>query len=297
MPNLTDTNLHSGTVTAFFDTREAANKAVDGLVAAGVSRDKVSVTSETRGAQTAKAEYDKGFWESLKDLFLPEEDRYAYAEGVRRGGTVVSVRTTDADYDRALEILDAEGAVNLEEREATWRSEGWKGYQGSDYRDVASNLGASTATSSSAAKPTVPPLTSAPATSVPTGKDEVIPVYEEQLSVGKRDVNHGRVRVRSYVVEKPVSEQVNLRNETVQVERKSVDRPVGATDAMFQDRVIEAEEHAEEAVVGKEARVREEITLKKTSEDKTRTVSDTVRSTKVDIEDERAPGGVRKPMP
>ena len=125
----------------------------------------------------------------------------------------------------------------------------------------------------------------------------MIPVYEEQLSVGKRDVNHGRVRVRSYVVEKPVSEEVNLRNETVQVERKPVDRPVGATDAVFRDRVIEAEEHAEEAVVDKEARVREEITLKKTSEDKTRTVSDTVRSTKVDIEDERAPGGIRKPMP
>jgi hypothetical protein len=105
MPNLTDNNLNSGTVTAFFDTREAANKAVDGLVAAGVSRDKVSVASEAGGAQTAKAEYDKGFWESLKDLFLPEEDRYAYAEGLRRGGTIVSVRTTDADYDRALEIL------------------------------------------------------------------------------------------------------------------------------------------------------------------------------------------------
>jgi hypothetical protein len=134
-------------VTAFFDTREAVNKAVDGLVAAGIPRDNVSVTAETDGAQTAKPGYDKGFWESLKDLFMPEEDRYAYAEGLRRGGTIVSVRTTETDYDRALEILDAEGAVNLEEREATWRSEGWKGYQGSDYRDAASNLGASGATS------------------------------------------------------------------------------------------------------------------------------------------------------
>ena len=95
---------------------------------------------------------------------MPEEDRYAYAEGVRRGGTVVSVRTTDADYDRALEILDAEGAVNMDEREAAWRSEGWKGYQGSDYRD-ASKLAAGTATSSPAAKPAVPPLSSAPPTS------------------------------------------------------------------------------------------------------------------------------------
>ena len=96
---------------------------------------------------------------------MPEEDRYAYAEGVRRGGTVVSVRTTDADYDRALEILDARGGKfggtrsNLAQRRL-------EGIQGRDYRDVASSLGASTATSSSAAKPTVPPLTSAPATSL-----------------------------------------------------------------------------------------------------------------------------------
>jgi hypothetical protein len=54
MPNLTDTNLHSGTVTAFFDTREAANKAVDGLVAAGISRDKVSVTSERADTSLAR---------------------------------------------------------------------------------------------------------------------------------------------------------------------------------------------------------------------------------------------------
>jgi uncharacterized protein (TIGR02271 family) len=128
-------------------------------------------------------------------------------------------------------------------------------------------------------------------------KDEAIPVYEEQLRVGKRDVNHGRVRVRSYVVEKPVSEQVNLRNENVQVERKPVDRPVGAADAVFQDRVIEAEEHAEEAIVGKKARVKEEITLKKDADQRTQTVSDTVRQTKVDVEDQRVPGTTRPPAP
>ena len=295
MSTFADSNLHSGTVTAFFDTREAANKAVDSLVAAGIPRDDVSMTSA--GAGTAGTpESDKGFWESLKDLFMPEEDRYAYAEGLRRGGTVVSVRTNETNYDRALEILDVEGSVNLDEREATWRSEGWKGYQGSNYSEASGGLAAGAAPASAAAPP-ASPRSSASSTSLPAGKDEVIPVYEEQLHVGKRDINHGRVRVRSYVVETPVSEQVNLRNENVRVERKPVDRPVGAADAVFQDRVIEAEEHVEEAVIGKEARVREEITLKKSSEDKTQTVSDKVRSTKVEIEDERAAGGVRQPRP
>jgi hypothetical protein len=78
-----------------------------------------------------------------------------------------------------------------------------------------------------------------------------------------------------------------LRSESVQVERKPVDRPVAAEDALFQDRVIEAEERAEEAVVAKDARVKEEITLRKTTDDRTQAIRDTVRHTQVEIEDER----------
>src|SRR5215208_5245795 len=65
-----------------------------------------------------------------------------------------------------------------------------------------------------------------------------------------------RVRVRSYVVETPVQEQVNLREEHVSVERRPVDRAASPGDNLFRERTIEAEERAEEAVVAKEARVK-----------------------------------------
>ena len=120
-----------------------------------------------------------------------------------------------------------------------------------------------------------------------SGTDEVVPVYEEQLRVGKRDVSHGRVRIRSYVVETPINEQVNLRNESVQVERRPVDRPVAAGEALFQDRIIEAEERAEEVIISKEARIKEELTLRKTSEDRTQDIHDTVRHTEVEVQDDR----------
>ena len=107
---------------------------------------------------------------------------------------------------------------------------------------------------------------------------------EEQLRVGKRQVDMGRVRIRSYVVETPVQESVKLRSERVFVERRPVDRALSGTEAAFTDRVIEAEEHAEEAVVSKEARVREEIALRREAEERTETVSDTVRRTAVEIE-------------
>jgi uncharacterized protein (TIGR02271 family) len=224
----------------------------------------------------------------LKDFFLPAEDRYAYAEGLRRGGVVVSVRSEEAIYPRVLEILDRDGAIDLEKREAAWRQEGWTGYPGPvgvpepTGAGASSSLGAtSSATAGSRAQAPAAP-----------GTEEVVPLYEEQLRVGKRDVSHGRVRIRSCVVETPVDDQVRLRNESVQVERRPVDRPVAPGEALFQDRVIEAEERAEEAVVSKDARVKEELTLRKTAEDRTQEIHDTVRHTEVEVQDERAGRGL-----
>ena len=87
-----------------------------------------------------------------------------------------------------------------------------------------------------------------------------------------------------------MQDQVTLRQEHVQVDRHPVDRPLGPADrADFQDRVVEATESAEEAVVDKQARVREEVVLRKTAEDRTETVRDTVRHTEVEVEDGRRP--------
>jgi uncharacterized protein (TIGR02271 family) len=84
----------------------------------------------------------------------------------------------------------------------------------------------------------------------------VIPVVEEELRVGKRDVHQGEVKVKSHVVETPFTEQVNLQQERVSVERRPVDRPLSGNERAFQDRTIEVEQRGEEAVVSKDARVK-----------------------------------------
>lgn len=118
-----------------------------------------------------------------------------------------------------------------------------------------------------------------------SGHNGTIRVIEERLQVGKREVLKGAVRVRSYVVERPVEQQVRLHEEHVEVEHHPVDRPVNAADdALFQGRVIEARATGEEAVVGKEARVVEEVGLHKEATNRTETVRDTVRKTEVEIE-------------
>ena len=114
--------------------------------------------------------------------------------------------------------------------------------------------------------------------------DEVIPVIEEKLTVGKRRVDRGGVRVRAYVVESQVQQAVNLREEHVEIERRPVGERVVDAEELFKERAIELTETAEEAVVTKSARVVEEVTLKKAVGERTQTVNDTVRHTEVEVE-------------
>jgi uncharacterized protein (TIGR02271 family) len=222
-----------------------------------------------------------GMTGALVDAGVDEKDAHAYAEGVRRGGALVTVRASDADVDRIVDILDDEGTVNFDERENTWRSEGWAG-------DSATTATATAATGQTG-------ITDR-ASMASNATDEVIPIAEEELHVGKREVNRGRVRLHSRIVERPVQEQVSLREERVEVQRRPVS---GTTQAgtisgdPFQERTIEVEERAEEAVVSKEARVVEEVVVRKEADQRTETVSDTVRRTEVDVEDERGTAASR----
>jgi uncharacterized protein (TIGR02271 family) len=267
-------------ITAFFDSRADANSAMEELVEAGIPRTSIRLMPETETSSTsttAQSSYDpnrdeKGFWASLGELFLPDEDRYTYAEAMHRGSIMVSATVDAAHAERAEDILEKYGTVDIDEREASWRKEGWSGY----------TAGAGVAAS------TQPGISGATAKSSTATGDEVIPIAAEQLRIGKREVDKGRVHIRSYVVETPVQEQVSLRDETVRVERRPVDRPVSAADeALFRERTIDAEERDEEAVVSKEARVKEELVVKKDIEERTQTVQDKVRRTEVEVEDER----------
>jgi uncharacterized protein (TIGR02271 family) len=226
----------------------------------------------------------------LKDFFLPDEDRHTYAEGLRRGGYLVTVRTDDAHYERVLHILDDEGTIDMDERAASWRKPGWTpqttGSAAGASATTRAGVGAGTQAASRSSVPA-----SAPSLSPSDSHEEVIRVAEEELRIGKRDVSHGRVRVRSYVVETPVQEQVGLREEHVRVERRPADRPVSDEENLFRERTVEADERAEEAMIAKQARVKEELVVKKDVGQRTETVSDKVRRTEVEVDDGRSQPG------
>jgi uncharacterized protein (TIGR02271 family) len=117
-----------------------------------------------------------------------------------------------------------------------------------------------------------------------TTGEAVLPVIVEELSVGKREVETGRVRATTHVRETPAEQEVTLREERVDVQRRAVDRPVGDIDDAFRDRTVEVVATSEEPVVTKRARVIEEIVIRKDIDSRTETVRETVRRTDVDVE-------------
>jgi len=65
---------------------------------------------------------------ALTDYGVSEPDAHVYSEGVRRGGTLVTVRTDDSRAGEAERILNAQGPVNIEARRDYYRGTGWTAY-------------------------------------------------------------------------------------------------------------------------------------------------------------------------
>lgn len=308
MPNTTNTMTANRTVVGLFDDFESAQRAAANLERAGIPRDEISVVAGNESGKykdyaSGTGEVGKGvaggagagaaiggglgLIAGLMALAIPgfgpviaagpiaaaltgagigaaaggliggltkagvsEQDAEYYAEGVRRGGVLVTVRTTDSLAGKAADILDEAGAKDVDEKSREWRTSGWTPKH--DH-----NKG-----------------------------DRKMEVVEEDLEIGKREVGGRRVRVYSDVTSKPVEKQVNLRDEKITVDRRSVDRPANPGDLeAFKEGQIELTEKHEEPVVQKRARVVEEVRVGKEVKEHTETVRDSVRRKDVHIED------------
>lgn len=114
------------TITAFFGARGDAEAAAQRLQDAGVADVRLMPGYEA-DIENSESESDdrRGFWTRLEDWLFPDEDRAVYAEGLRRGGFLVSASVGDSTYATAHDILDAEGSIDTDERADLWRIDGW----------------------------------------------------------------------------------------------------------------------------------------------------------------------------
>jgi uncharacterized protein (TIGR02271 family) len=250
-------------IVAVFDTEAHADAAVRDLEAARVPPEAISLHGGTDAASGSPGDSanprGQGFWSSLFGG-EPDHDTAVYDRSLESGSSVVTVRVADEQQvERIMALLERHQPIDLEERAASF--------------GLAANR------TSTAAVGT--PLSDRD--TLRDGAKEVLPLSEEQLTVGKRLINRGTTRIRRFVVETPVEENVTLHAERVSIDR----RPAAATtvgEADFTDRTIKVTETDEEAVVGKAARVREEVIVHKEATDRVETVRDTVRRQDVEIE-------------
>jgi uncharacterized protein (TIGR02271 family) len=270
------------TIVAVYDRRTDADAAVRELAAANVPSQAISRHENGTGTTTeTSAPREEGFWARLFGS-QPDHDTSVYDRSIEDGSSVVSVRVASDHVDHISSILEAHNPIDIEERSAQYEGSALGTTSPLSPPSVTGSLG-------TAGSLGTPDTIGAPVTTAETASETgAMQLAEESLAVGKRAVGGATTRVRRFVVETPVQEQVSLRNESVTLERHPVTdpRPVGTGD--FTDKVLEMTEMSEQAVVSKTARVVEEVKLRKDVTDRVETVKDTLRRDEVEIE--KVPG-------
>jgi uncharacterized protein (TIGR02271 family) len=280
------------------------------------------------GATETRHSSSGGFWAWLwgedadtattRSAYSSEGD--VYDRRARAGSTVLSVMLDDDSLiHQAVTILDAHHPLEINEHahetEPTSSTSGSFVQPKAAGKTSLSPSGVDYSTSAVATPATaMAPSSAAPVTqendSLPAGMpgsdrvapvatsatgDEVIPLAEEQLEIGKRTVDRGTTRVRRYVVEKPVEQNVTLHGERVTIERRRPVEGAAAAGGDFEERTVEVRETEEVPVVGKTAHVVEEVAIKKEATQRTETVKDTVRREEVEVTGDDVPPQLPRP--
>ena len=258
MARTTDTEI-----IAVFRSNTDAQAASKDLEAAGISRSDIYIengpgTKSSSATNTASKESGVAGW--FKSIFASDDDpdRAYYERAINEGHTLLRVDVEANEISTVENILNRHSPIDV-----YGEDESRAAAAGSGTNATRAGRGAGTG----------------------SGQTKSIPVVREDIQVGKRQVLRGGVRVYSRVVEQPVEEKVRLREEHVRVERQPVNR--AATDADLaagKEQVVEVQEFAEEPVVGKQARVVEEVRVGKDVSERTETVRDAVRHTDVNVE-------------
>ena len=260
------------TVVGLFDDRSEAQAAMAELVKQGFIKDNIDLSNRGTASDTdydsdSDTDTSSGVGDKIANFFnsLFGDDEttarnYTYAAG--DADAILTVHVDSAERaEIARDILDRNGAMDVDGQSDQYTS-GNRDFETGGTRDFQTGATGDKKTGTK------------------------IPVVQESLDVGKRQVERGGARIRSRVVERPVEEHIRLREEHVTVNRRPVNREVTGSDMnRFQPGEMEITERAEVPVVGKHARVVEEVEVGKQVTERDETVRETVRGTQVDVED------------
>src|SRR4051794_10043585 len=208
---------------AIYTTRAEAERARERLRREGVGdadmrlsaeRDGAAATTTATGTDNPLApKREEGFFDWLfgTDDDVPERDRAWYGTNLRDGRTALSVHVSGAVAEaRVIAVLEEFGPIDIDDE--SWQGQSSVGQSSvggaSVGRASVGQAGAGARSAASGGQP-IPAVRDQ---DMPAVKDQVIPVVKEELEIGKRQEER-RYRVRSYAVERPVEQQVTLRDE------------------------------------------------------------------------------------
>lgn len=259
--------MSSEKIVTLFDTTEHARAAERNLIKAGFDEDDISIIEGHHIREHEDENKGADIWKRLFGNNVEEEHGQIFSEAVRTDGAVLSLKVKEEQQAAALAILNRHQTVDISSRLPAGQP------QAGGIAPVASE------------EITRPWLTG------DESEDEILQLAREELDVGKRLVREGSTRIRRYVTEEDVSENVKLREQHAEIFRhKSDGRSVDAGDVDWSEKEVVVEEFSEKPVINKTVHIAEEVQVKKVNTEHDETVTGTVREQHIDVERRREDG-------
>ncbi|MDA0171416.1 PRC and DUF2382 domain-containing protein [Solirubrobacter taibaiensis] len=223
------------------------------------------------------ADTDAPEWALVTTGMFGTKQSFVPIEGATTSDDGISVPFEKATVKDAPKI-EPDGALSPQEEDELYRHYG----RGDVDVDTVRNTSGSDTTAGERGGPGQD--TSGPNT------DDAMTRSEEELRVGTTEREAGKVRLKKYVVEDEVTKTVPVRREEVRLEREPItdaNRGDAASGPDISEEEHEVVLHEEEVVVDKQAVAKERVRLDKDVTTEEKTVSDTVRSERIDVDDSR----------
>lgn len=260
-------------IVTLFDTVQQAKDARRELEAAGFANHDISIISGEDLQSEGKAIRHPSLWQRLFGTGVDKENAELYTQALDTGGVILTLRTKEDDVPQALAILDASGAAagagaDYAEGPETGYARDVEGYTASsptgraqagidapDYEDEAllpvsrgvlpdaPDVARDDAPSYGVGEEERSPVSRTPNADAP--REEVLRLAEEQLEVGKRVVKEGATRVRRYVVNEDVEDEVALHEQHADIFRRARNEPAYLDEVDWSDKTVEVTETRE----------------------------------------------------
>lgn len=178
------------TITAVFDSEEHAREARNELLTTGLGEQDVRIVSHSLTRTSPDEDSERTLWDSIREFVIGDEDRPIYSESLRRGGHLLTARVDEAQTERAIDVLEHHQPIDLDERSQQWRAQGWDA-------DTISPPASMSGYAAGAG-----PTTETVARELEQRANELDTAdTSEDVTIRRRDLQRGTVRVRAYIVE------------------------------------------------------------------------------------------------